>query len=944
MIKKLKDRRTIVWIFFSLLFLLLSFRLVQITIVKGEEYAQRALDFRLKKHTSIARRGEIFDRNGVLLAGNGTTLYIEYLYNYMEDKDFETMCVKLFELLESQGEEHIQLPILMQGEDFVYQSDIEKDKWIDKMQFSRYSSAYEVFDQISIREGIDTELNPYTRQRLLISKGLYLPIDIFDDKNGTTRMHFVQEKQKELFLDSYDLKPDTPAKEAFQKLREYYKVSETLSDKEASFVLTMRHHIRNLGSFKYEPLAIAPKISKETSILISEHKIDFPNVSVGIKPYRYYPLKNTCSHVLGYMGPISTNEELEKYNDKTGYGLNDYIGKIGIESSYEHVLHGTKGVKWFDVNSSGEVVGELDDKYDEKFKNSEPISGSDITLTIDAAFQQKVEAAVRKNLEALQSGGYYESRFGNYKFPRHKYARTAAVVCVDVESSEILAMVSYPDYDVNLFTDGISIDDWLTLQGNNKNDPIGPKPMYNLATMAAVQPGSTFKMVTSFAALREGIDPYRSLATKGVITMPDGSMFGCWIWNLYRGSHTSQNMIEAIANSCNYYFYSVGSGYDYGADRPLGIDMNAEKIIEAAKTFGLSEPSGVELGEIVADIGNPESKKEFLIRAMKNQIFSMAEEHFPPQIRDDRVVLEAKVKELIEFCLAEPDASRQKVLKYLEEHFEITDYDKLNKVTDVVKYDYMRQMDSFDSDVFNIAIGQGSNRYTPVQMARYVTTIANGGYLQKLTLIKSIDGKPTRREPYVDIDPDGYIKYLQEGMHAAAVTKSSQNYFADFPVQIALKTGTAQREGKLSTMDEVTYLKTYASSITATPFEELEKKADEILKERSIEIGTLYSRIEAEKDEEKVRELKQELAAYNIDNYLDKGNALRAAIKELSDKRISDEKIDRFKDNYDEFSAVVAYAPYDKPKIAVVIMIPQGGSGVYCFPLLKEILGEYLGL
>ncbi len=945
MFDKIKDRRTIVWAFFSLLFLLLAFRLVQITIVEGDEYAGKALDLRLKKHTSVARRGEIFDRNGVLLAGNGTTLYVEYLYNYMDDEDFSRMCIDLFELLEAQGEKHIELPIVIKNGEFMFESDIEIEKWMKKMQFAKYSTAREIFDQISEREGIDVNLNPYSRQQLLLSKGQYLPIWISEDADGKVSMNFYQDRVKNQFLDSYDLDEDISAKEAFKTIREYYHIDENLNDKEASYVMTMKHYIRNLGFVKYEPIEISPRISEKTSILISEQKIKFPDVKVGIKPYRYYPLKNTCSHILGYMGPISRKTELEKYNEESGYSLQDYIGKIGIEASFEEVLHGTRGVKWYDVNSSGEVVGELDDKYDEKFKNSEPISGSNIELTIDSEFQKKVEKSIKKYIKALQSGGIYESRFGNYQFKeRHKYARTLAVVCVDVETSEVLAMASYPDYDVNMFTDGISVDDWLRLQGNNKNDPLGPKPMYNLATMAAVQPGSTFKMVTSFAALEAGLDPYKRLATNGVIRMPDGSTFGCWIWNMFRGSHGSQNMIEAIANSCNYYFYSVGSAYDYGSDRPLSIDMNAEKIIESAKKFGLSEASGVELDEVVAGVPDPETKKDFVIKTLRKNVIAMADDIFPNKIKDDRNLLNSKVDELVQFCLENSEADRSEVYYFLRDTFEIEDNDILNKLTDTVKYDYMRQMGSFNSDVFNISIGQGGNMYTPVQMARYVTTIANGGYLQKLTLIKSVDGEPYSRQAFVDMDPKGKIKYLQEGMRAAAQTRTNGRFFNSFPVSVAVKTGTAEREGKLSTMDEVTYIKKYCELITKTPYKEIEKKADEILRERSIEIGELYNQIDEEGDEYKLEELKRELQSYNIHNYLDRGNCMRYAIKELSDKVISDEDIDQYKDDYDSFSAVIGYAPFDKPKIAIAIMVPQGGSGLDCFPLFKDIVGDYLGL
>ncbi len=818
------------------------------------------------------------------------------------------------------------------------------------MNLSEGLSAREVFDKFSEREGIAIELNPYSRQRLLISKGFYLPIGLTDDENGICQITFSQESEKESFLESYDLDYNMSAKDAFMYLREFYDVSEDLSDKEASYVLTMKDCIKNLGYFKFEPIEIADHISEETSILINENKADFPDVNVGIKPYRYYPLKNTCSHILGYMGSISKPYEIEKYTPENGYDRRDLIGKIGIEASFETVLHGRRGVKWYDVKSNGEVVRAINESMDEKFQNTEPVSGLDIQLTIDTEFQKKVEEYVKKHLNVLQEGAVYKSKFGDFRpDKKYKFARTAAVVCVDVESSEILAMVSYPDYDVNVFTGGISVDDWMKLQGKNNNDPLGPRPMYNLATMTAVQPGSTFKMVTSFAALNAGLDPYRSILTKGVIRMPDGTPFGCWIWNAYRGSHGSQNMIQAIANSCNYYFYSVGSGFDYGSNRSLGIEMGADKIIEAAKSFGLLEASGVEIDEVVAGFPDPERKKHIVVSSLKNELIYNANDFFPQEITDNRDYLISKIDELLEFCLEKPDASRTEVYWKLKKIFNIEDNAKLNKLTDTVKYDYMRQMLSFDSDVFNISIGQGGNSYTPVQMARYATTIANGGYLQKLTLIKSIDGKPSPRESFKNIDPNNNIQYLQEGMRAAATSASYNSYFVNYPVKVALKTGTAQREGKLSTLDEVSYIEKYCKQISNVEFSEIEKRADEILNERSIEIGELYSAIDAEKrkekiDEYKLSELQKELSAYSIDSYLDKGNAMRIALKELSDKVIRDEDIDKFKDDYDNFSAVIAYAPYEKPKIAVAIMVPNGGSGYQCFPLLKEIIGEYLSL
>lgn len=945
MFDRLKDRKTFILLLFSFFFIVMIFRLAQITIVDGEMYSKKALDMRLKKVTHIARRGEIYDRNGVLLAGNGTTLYLEYLYNYRESKSFQQMCIDLFTLLDEQKETHIELPIMMSDSKFKFKSDYKKEIWLEKMHFSKTSTAREVFDSISQREGIALELDPYTRQQLLISKGFYLPIGIFEE-DGHTVIGFSHDSEKHKFLKSYGFEDMDDAGAVFKNLREYFNVSEDLNDKHAYYVMTMRHYIRDLGYLKFEPIQICDRISEETSILISENQIKFPDVKIAIKPYRYYPLKNTCSHILGYMGPIATMSEQEKYSEDEGYDHRDLIGKIGVEASYEKILHGKRGVTWLDANSSGEVIGEVGNRYDDdRFKDSKPVSGLDVTLTIDSAFQARIGTYVEKHLHALQNNEPYVSKYDRYRFNKaYPFARTAAVVAVEIESSEVIAMVSYPDYDVNLFTGGIKIEDWMSLQADNKNDPLGPKPMYNIATMTAVQPGSTFKMVTAFAALVQGLDPYREILTKGVIRMSDGTAFGCWIWNMARGAHGYMNMIESIAESCNYYFYCVGSGYDYGYDRPLEVEMDADKIVKAAETFGLEEASGVEIDELVAGTPDPETKKQLVVDSIKTKMLEVSEQYFDEEIYDNRGLLEEKINKLTEYGLEHNDAPRHEVLEFLRKNFNMDDIDKLNELTDIVKYSYFNQMGSFDSDAFNLAIGQGRNQYTPVQMARYLTTIANGGYLQKLTLIKSVGGEPAEREPFVNIDPNGYTKYLREGMRKATLSGSYWSTFANFPLDVAIKTGTAERGGKLSSLDEKEYLETYASQITDVPLDKIKERADEIIKERSIEIGSLYTEIDAEKDEHKQQVLKKRLSNYRIDTYLDRGYAMRQAIKELNSSVLTDDDIDRFKRDYDDFSWLVAYAPYDKPKLALVILVPQGGSGSQNFPLAKEIFADYFGL
>lgn len=940
MLQKLKDRRTFIWLIFAMLFIIMVFRLAHLTIVKGEHYTKKALEMRLKKVTQIAKRGEIYDTNGVLLAGNGTKLYLEYLYNHVEKEDFEKMVIKMFTLLEENGEKHIELPIIIKDGKFSYKSELDKEKWMKKRGFETHLSAREVFDSICEREYIDAELSDINKQRILILKGHYLPIGVGDT------VEFLSDFEKKDFLKSYGIKEDKGAKYTFSKLRDHFDIDKNLSPKEAYYVLTMLHHIRKLGYLKYRPIEIAKEISKKTAILIEEQAVNFPNFSIGVSPYRIYPQKNDGAHLLGYMGPISSSYDLARYTFEKGYEKTDMVGKVGIESYFEDVLHGRRGVKFIEVDAVGKKTRDIANSIpNPNFKDSAPLAGKNIDLTIDIEFSKKVKASLQKMIKALNEGSKYESRFNEVKIDRrYPYARTAAAVVVDPENFEVKAMVSIPDYDINKFSGGISIDDWVELNESYWNDPLGPKPLYNIATMTAVQPGSIFKMITSFAALQEGLSPFLRINNKGVIKTDDGQIFGCWVYNMFRGSHGFLNMKEAIALSCNYYFYCIGSGYNYGNNTKFNFEMNADKIVEAAKLFGLDEKSGVEIGESIRGVPNPQQKKEFYLYSLKEELKSLSKKYFDREIYENTAIMEEKIKKVNELGVENPNISRASLIEFLEELFKISDRKKSEDLADIIKFNFFEQMKTFESDPFNLSIGQGGHSYTPTQIARYISTIANGGFLQKLTLVKKIDGKPSPRDPHKHIDPNSNIKYVQEGMLAAAKSASYNHLFEKFPVDVAIKTGTAENEGTQYMGDEESYIRKYLSSISKNSIEEVEEKAREILIKRSLMLADLNEKIRKEEDENKKRELQREYNSYNSKYFLNKGNAMREAIFQLSGNTISSKDFDKFKSEYDDFTWLVAYAPYDKPKVVVVVFIPQGGKGSYGIPVANEIIGDYLKL
>lgn len=964
MLEKLSDRKLWIWIIFSLIFVAMGFRLAQLTIIEGEYYEQRALDTRLKKVTEIAKRGEIYDRNGVLLAGNQPSYDIQFLYNAQFTQDQKDMTVSLFNLLIEKGEKPIELPIVLTEEGFLYDSDLKKSQWLTDNGFDLDQTAEEVFQTYREREQIAFDLDKYSAQQILILKSIYLPIRVKD-------MEFTVDFNKSQFLKSYAIDEGTSAYEAFLALREYYRIEDTYAHEEAYHIITLMHAIRDKGYLKYEPITIAQNVTKETAILIQEQSMTYPNVSVEIRPVRVYPHDHLASHVLGYLGKVSTASEQEKYNAERGYISGDIIGKIGIEGNNELDLHGQNGVKWIEVNAYGRFVREIGDSIpDKQFTDLAPVAGKDIQLTIDIRLQEAVRTYLIKALDALQTGGTYTSEFGDTTFPEAKpNANTGAVVVVDVRTGEVLSMVSYPDYDLNLFAKGITQEDMDSLAPENARNPLAPRPLYNIATLTAVQPGSTFKMITGFAGLMQGLSPTAKFRDAGFIETLDGRTFACWLWNKRPGStHGLVNLMEAIEVSCNYYFYNIANGYDYANDRKLNFEMNADLLIEYAKSFGLDEASGVEIGERVVGVPNPEQKKRQLLNGLRVKLNSIIEDYLPEVVLKEPKAKENAVNAIIDLGNNDPTISRNNLIRFMQndERLQIESFDQASDLSDLVKYSYFLQMNWFEGDTFNLAIGQGNHAYTPVQMVRYIASIANGGYLYDLTLIKGIDKdvevrndkgevvetqrlplEPIDREPPQVIVGHDLLGPIQQGMYQVAHSArgSVYSYFKDFPMEVAAKTGTAEKEGKLPPQNEDEYILFYLKRIAPkVDQDELEIETAKVLKEKTDRLANLYQTISATEDPEIKAAAEADLKALTFSDYLNKGTAMREALKRLSPTELSNETIDQFKEDYDNFTWFVSYAPYDQPEIAVAVLIPQGGSGGYGASIVKDIYAEYFNL
>ena len=262
-------------------------------------------------------------------------------------------------------------------------------------------------------------------------------------------------------------------------------------------------------------------------------------------------------------------------------------------------------------------------------------------------------------------------------------------------------------------------------------------------------------------------------------------------------------------------------------------------------------------------------------------------------------------------------------------------------------------------DTFNLAIGQGENAYNPSQVVRYVAALANGGYLVNLNVVNKVEtsnGKvaevANRRLDKISFKDTSNLNDIKIGMVNVSTQGLAKDAFGSFPIKVATKTGTAEKSGKIPTDKEYDYLMSHLSSYSLDKTKVLERynklKSDRERELTNEKIKDLKAKInDTSIDSDKRKKYQKELEAgikVKLDD-TDKVNAqyLRRAIKQLNSK-ITDEDIDKYKEDYSSFAWCVAYAPADNPKIAVACMIPQGETSSYAVLPIRETMAQYFGL
>lgn len=377
-------------------------------------------------------------------------------------------------------------------------------------------------------------------------------IDEFPISVEPFQYNFDSEEELNNWRDKYKISAQASPEEAFYVMKDKYKVTEADLIK-ARKIIGLRYTIESEGYSSTSALQIASNVSRASILEIDEQGQELPGVSVETKANRVYTQGSLASHVIGYIGRIGEDEYAEK-SDR--YQKDDYIGKTGIERLFEDYLKGENGTKQIDMTVDGTSTGE--------YVTKEAVGGANVVLTIDANLQSVTENALKNNIEKIKSGG----------FGKTYNAQGGSAVVMNVKTGEILAMVSYPDYEPSQFLNGISQAKYNEYNANSA--------LMNRAIQGTYAPGSIFKMVTAIAGLQEGkITTRERINDTGIY--PRGNKPHCWIYDSYHTGHGNINVIQALEKSCNYYFYETGWR--------LGLD----KLSAYANYFGLGRKTGIEL-------------------------------------------------------------------------------------------------------------------------------------------------------------------------------------------------------------------------------------------------------------------------------------------------------------------------------------------------------------
>lgn len=874
--KKKISRYTVLNIIMIALFTTFIAKLVYLQVYKHEDYKERADISSTRLISENAPRGKIYDSEGNILASNIQTYTLTYTKPNDDNEDFYGTMGKVFDILSQNGEnfeDELMLKVDNSGKFyFDFKTDDEDTKKIVEIRFKRDRGLNEEIERNLFgnqkTEFNDKEIEQVNEELLKISaeetyykliksyglQELVNPIPVREE--GETSKAY--NARVDAYNDKYE---EMSGKEILDELLETYSMQDVRK------YVVVKDAIKMQSFNGYRAVTIASNIKKDTAFIMYQKLNDLPGIDVSIEPIRFYPYNSLASGVIGYLSSIDSSKE-DNY-ELRGYDVSsDLIGVAGIEAALEDQLKGTKGGTTVKVNSQGRVTEEL-------FKlDSYP--GNNVHLTINKDVQYAAEQAMQDTMNRIKSSIAPNATRG-------------AAVAIEIKTGRIIAMVSYPGYDPNVFSIPGKLTDELSQQyfspdiesyakefiqrtgatgGMDYLFPINeetgkredkfdtyPKPFFNYATQGLLPAGSTFKPLTAIAGLMEGVVNQYEVMNDTSGTWSKEDLPGMVLKNFQGTANGATDLRKALEVSSNYYFYELG----YRLYKNSGGDVSGGNI-EALNTlakyawkFGLGvEPSkqnsktmstGIQIEESFGQVYNFESWKNQIVNTPMYEIvdalkagnyysYSFVPLNIEDSDNDSDTLKEAKnaLKNYMKDTLAKVGTDEEvsdttkyaeSLVPYIKKVMDLSDEFKASvietskrrtvdideeagTISDAIAYYIISNAGlqiKTPGQIISSAIGQGMNNFTPVQIANYVATLANGGTRRKLTLVDKITS-PTGEvlqefEPEIidQIDiPAEYLQAVKDGMYRVNTSPNNgtaYQAFGNFPIKVAGKTGTA---------------------------------------------------------------------------------------------------------------------------------------------------------
>ncbi len=754
--KPTRLRNVIFFIVISVAFLAMAVRLYSMQVVQYEDYVVEAQTKSQKTYSLIGKRGTIYDVNMIPLAYDRVSYNVQFYRDPTHTSEeyrsqYTQSIIAVIEIIENSGKEVISDFWLERGED---------GKW----QFNTGTTS--------------------------------------ESANATR----IQQWRSNFYLSETNY-PDVNT--LYDALCTNYCIPDGMEEEEIIKVLAVWQEQR-MNNFTGNPITIAYDVGYETVAKIEAVSSDLLGISVVESSERVYPRGSLASHTIGYVGKITSETSLATYMEK-GYTRDALVGQSGIEASLEDQLtpyiEYRQGKRTVERTRSGKIIREL--SYEA------PVDGNNVILTISSDLQEVAEEALEdviadiqiEQLETMATERWQrnnEELLAEYAEEEREIqiAQTGALVAMDPNTGRVLAMASFPDYDLSMFEGEIDKQAWNQLLQDDRN------PMYNRAISARDTPGSIFKMVTALGALMEGkttLDERISDLGQYDTGLDTDYKPSCWVGAANIWKHSDQTVIEALAHSCNYYFYTIGQR------------LESTGITKWAAQLGLTSKTGIELnGESTSFVGNQEKLYDSS-RAINNQFTSKPLYAYYTirrkflAIGEDRGIvydndrMDRAAKAMLD--LADSDYNKSEwpahIRDILMSEMGLPSNYISNNLLANEFYSYIQDLRWTANETIMAAIGQSITQVTPIAVARYASAIANGGTVYNAQIVDKIispsgeivlDKQPTVAN--VITGADAYFEAIRQGMFDVTSAEdggTAAAKFANAKYAMGAKTGTSQR-------------------------------------------------------------------------------------------------------------------------------------------------------